>query len=102
MIHIFLEAATDGTVNGFGHSSNAMRFLESILGGIMYASIPVIGLVLMYTGLMFISARGNREKVTTAITNLTYVIVGIALVLGSYMIAKVVYNTIVKGILGWV
>ena len=97
----FIEAATTGSVEGFGSSSGAMQFLEGILGGIMYMSIPVIGMVLVYAGFMFISARGNGEKLSTAVHNMTYIVVGIALVLGSYMLANMVYNTIIKGILGW-
>ena len=100
-MQIFVEAANSGSINGFGSSGSAMKFLEGILGGIMYISIPIIGLALIYAGFMFVAARGNTEKVTTAIRNLTYAIIGVALVLGSYMIANMVYNTIIKGILGW-
>jgi len=100
-MQIFVEAANSGSVDGFSASGGAMKFLEGILGGIMYISIPIIGLVLIYVGLMFITARGNTTKITTAIQSLTYAVVGIALILGSYMIANIVYNTIIKGILGW-
>lgn len=100
-MNIFLEAASSGAVTSFGSSATATQFLKSILGTIMYMSIPVIGLVLVYAGFMFITARGNTTKISTSIHNLTYIIAGIALVLGSYMIATMVYNTIIKGILGW-
>ncbi len=76
-------------------------FLESVLGGIMYLAYPVIGLVLVYAGFMFITARGNREKIKTATQNITYVLIGIGVVLGSYTIAMLFYNTIVVGLLGW-
>ncbi len=100
-MQFFIDAATTGSVEGFGSSSSAMQFLEGILGGIMYMSIPIIGMVLVYAGFMFVSARGNSEKLSTAVHNMTYIVVGIALVLGSYMLANMVYNTIIKGILGW-
>jgi len=82
-------------------SSGVTGFLETILGTVMYLGYPIIGLVLVYAGFMFISARGNKEKVQTATLNMTYIVVGIALVLGSYTIGKLFYNTIVKGLLGW-
>ncbi len=100
-MNIFIEATSSGAVTGFGSSATATQFLKSILGAIMYMSIPVIGLVLVYAGFMFITARGNTAKISTAIHNFTYIVAGIALVLGSYMIAMMVYNTIIKGILGW-
>jgi len=100
-MHFFVEATNNGSINGFGSSSSAMKFLESILGGIMYISIPIIGLALIYAGFMFVAARGNKEKITTAIHNFSYALVGVALILGSYMLANMVYNTIIKGILGW-
>ncbi len=100
MLNIFFLVEA-GSVEGFGSSDSAMKFLEGLLGGIMYISMPVIGVVLVYAGFMFILARGNPEKITTAIHNFTYILVGIALVLGSYFIGSVFYNTLIKGILGW-
>ncbi len=97
-MNIFVEA---GVLTNIISSESAMQFLKSILGGIMYMSIPIIGLALVYSGLMFVLARGNSDKIGIAIRNFTYIIIGIALILGSYMIAGIVYNTIIKGILGW-
>jgi hypothetical protein len=97
-MNIFAEA---GSVNNLIASPTAMGFLKSILGTIMYMSIPVIGVVLVYAGFMFVFARGNSEKIRTATYNLAYIAGGIALVLGAYMIANVFYDTIVKGILGF-
>ncbi len=100
-MNIFIEAAPNGTVSNPLTATGASDFLTGILGAVMYMSVPVIGLVLVMAGFMFISARGNREKLQTATYNITYIIGGIALVLGSYMIVNVIYNTIIKGILGW-
>ncbi len=97
---IFTEAAP-GTVGNPLASTEASEFLTSILGVIMYMSIPVIGLILVVAGFMFIAARGNREKLRNATYNITYIVAGIALVLGSYVIVNAIYNTVVKGILGW-
>jgi hypothetical protein len=93
--------AEAGTVGNLLSATTAMDFLTGVLAGIMYMSIPIIGLVLVYSGFMFISARGNSGKLETATRNITYVVVAIALLLGSYMIARVAYNTIVVDILGW-
>ena len=79
----------------------AREFLDSIFSVVTYMAIPVIILALMYAGFMFITARGNWDKIRTATYNVSYVILGAALILGAYMIANLLYNTIVKGILGW-
>lgn len=93
-----MEAAA---VNNPLSAPGVTGFLESVLGSIMYLAYPIIGLVLVYAGFMFITARGNREKIKTATRNITYVFIGIAVVLGSYTIAMLFYNTIVVGLLGW-
>jgi hypothetical protein len=67
----------------------------------MYMAVPVIGVVLLYAGFLFISARGNSEKVKTATYNLTFAIAGVALVLSAYAISRIFYTTIVVNILGW-
>ncbi|MCD5384409.1 MAG: TrbC/VirB2 family protein [Candidatus Pacebacteria bacterium] len=82
-------------------SAGVTGFLESLLGSIMYLAYPIIALVVIYAGFMFIIARGNRDKLQTATKNITYVVLGIAVVLGSYTIVNVFYTTVVKGLLGW-
>ena len=95
---MFIEAATFSNPVA---APSAQSFLEAIFGVVMYMSIPVIGLALVYAGFMFITARGNREEIRTATYNITYILAAIALILGSYAIGKIVYNTIIKNILGW-
>lgn len=77
------------------------QFLEGVFGGIMYLALPVIGLVLVYIGFMFVVARGNRNGITDATKYFGAAIVATALILGSYAFAVMAYNTVVKGILGW-
>jgi nitrate reductase gamma subunit len=91
---------TSVAVNNPLSSPDIMGFLESVLGTVTYMLYPILGLAIIYAGFMFISARGNREKLKTASKNITFVLIGVAVVLGSYTIAKVFYDTIVVGILG--
>ena len=101
MLNIFVDAANSGVVSNPLSAGDAMQFLKSMLGAIMYMSIPVIGLVLVYAGFMFITSRGNPEKIKTATNNMGYIVAGIALVLGSYALGSIAYNTVIVGILGW-
>ncbi len=90
-MNFFLEAAS---VENPLAVNSSMEFLGKLLGAVMYFVIPILGLVLILSGLMFIFARGNKIKIRRAIYNLTYVALAIALILGSYMIITVVSNTI--------
>jgi len=81
-------------------SPEVSGFLESVLGTVTYMALPIIALVIIYAGFSFIAARGNREKLKTATINITFVLIGTAVVLGAYTIVTIFYNTIVIGILG--
>ncbi len=51
-------------------------------------------LFLVYAGFLFIIARGNTEKLTTARHNLVWTIVGIGLFLGAWFLGQVIAATI--------
>jgi len=54
----------------------------------------VITLALLWSGFMFVTAQGNDTKLAQAKTNLLYVLVGGAILLGAYIILEIVTNTV--------
>ncbi len=92
-----METATVGNPLA---ASGVTGFLESVLGTITYMALPIIALTIIYAGFSFITARGNREKLKKASHNITFVLIGAAIILGAYTIITVFYNTIIVGILG--
>ena len=51
-------------------------------------------LALIYTGLQYVLAQGNAEKVKELKTQLLWIVIGIAIVIGARIIVSVVINTL--------
>jgi hypothetical protein len=80
--------------NPLGDGSTLPAFIQSLLGIIVRAGIPLVVLALIYTGFRFVEARGNPEKITKAKHLLLYTLIGSAVVLGAWTIATILTNTI--------
>ncbi|MDP3874980.1 MAG: hypothetical protein U1C66_00395 [Patescibacteria group bacterium] len=104
---VFLvQAATDGNVginvtleNPFNCGGVSPCTLFALLGAIIDKIILPIGGVLavlafIYSGFLYVTAQGNETKLATAHKALLYTSVGTAVLLGSWVIAKVIENTI--------
>lgn len=69
-------------------------FVKTILVGVIKVGIPVIALAIVYTGFLFVAARGNEEKLTKAKKSLLYTVIGAAILLGSWAIAILISETV--------
>jgi len=56
--------------------------------------IPIVALAIVYSGFLFVFARGNTEKLTSAKKTLMYTLIGAAILLGSWAIAKLISTTV--------
>ncbi len=74
--------------------NNLPDFVKTILEGVIKIGIPVIALALIYTGFLFVAARGNAEKLTKAKSALLYTVIGAAVLLGSWAIAILISETV--------
>ena len=79
------------------------RSIQDLIVGLMRAivllALPVIALFVVIAGFKFVAAQGNEGKISEAKDNLTYVIVGAALILGAWVLATLIGGT-VKQVLG--
>jgi len=75
---------------------NLADFVKTILEGVIKIGIPVIALALVYTGFLFVAARGNEEKLTKAKKSLLYTVIGAAILLGSWAIAILISETVLS------
>lgn len=73
---------------------NINDFIKTILTGVIKISIPIIALAIIYSGFLFVSARGNSEKLGEAKRALLYTAIGAAILLGSWAIAQIISNTV--------
>ena len=71
------------------------EFLRIVLDNIVLpiGSIIVV-LAIIYTGFLFVTARGNEAQLETAKKSLLYVVIGAAILLGSVAISALIGGTI--------
>lgn len=76
-------------------SFNTLReFLEAILNVIVTIAFPVVVVMVIYTGFLFVTARGNEQKLSTAKTALVWTLVGAMIVLGAFVLANAISGTV--------
>lgn len=75
--------------------------LTSIVGNIIRALMAALGLIffilVIYGGILWMTAAGNDEKITKAKTLLTSAVIGLLIVLSAYAIASYVVDVLVSG-----
>lgn len=83
-------------VNPLGESGakSLPEFIHTLLTGVLKIGIPVVALAIIYCGFLFVSARGNSEKLTKAKDALLYTLIGAAILLGSWAIAQMISATV--------
>jgi hypothetical protein len=69
-------------------------FINVFLTGALRIGIPVAALAIIYSGFLFVFARGNSEKLTTAKDTLLYTLIGTAILLGAWAIAELISTTV--------
>lgn len=69
-------------------------FVSAVLKAVVAIALPLISLAFVYSGFMFVIARGNAEALKKARTNFLYVVVGAALILGAWILAELIGSTI--------
>ncbi len=70
--------------------------IKTLLEGVLKVGIPIVALAIIYCGFLFVSARGNPEKLNTAKSALLYTVIGAAILLGSWAISQLISNTVLS------
>ncbi len=74
---------------------NTLReFVGKILEVVVYVGLPVLVVAVVYVGFLFVAARGSETKLTEAKHALLAVVIGAAIVLGAFVIAAAIENTV--------
>lgn len=74
--------------------NNLPSFIYMILDIVFQIGAIFAVLAIIYVGFMFVSARGDPEKLVTARRAFLYTVIGIALLLGGRLVASVIGGTI--------
>ena len=81
--------------NPFSGSDSLFELLKTIINNIL---LPIGGvlavLAFIYSGFLYVTAQGNESKLATAHKALLYTSIGTAVLLGSWVLANVICNTI--------
>jgi len=75
-------------------------FVALALKVMVMVALPIISLFIVYSGFLFVSARGNSEQLDKAKMNLLYVIIGAILILGAWVIATLIGGTVTQLVRG--
>ena len=106
MIPVFSLAVDDNTLSGPSNEGKIVNplgpngvasipdFIKTFLEGVLKVGIPIVALAIIYCGFLFVSARGNSEKLSKAKDALLYTLIGAAILLGSWAIAQLISDTV--------
>lgn len=96
-----VQVGVNNPSSGFGFRfenplkvSTICGLIQKLLTALLVLGTPVAVLAMVYAGFMFVLARGNAEKLVKAQKNLLYVLMGIAIFFGSWVLGQVIANTI--------
>lgn len=68
--------------------------IQAILQGVLKIGMPVVALAIIYCGFLFVKAQGKPEELKKAKEALTWTLVGAAVLLGAWAIAKMISATV--------
>lgn len=75
-------------------TSTIQDAIKLFVNAIVRLAIPVIVIFFLWSGLMFIFARGNPEKIKVAKNMFFYTIIGTLLILGAWTITNALVGTV--------
>jgi hypothetical protein len=74
--------------------SDIPSFIAGFLRAVVTISLPIISLFIVYSGFLFVFARGNPGALETARNNFLWVIIGSILILGAWVLATLIGGTV--------
>lgn len=77
-----------------GNSQTIAGLITIVLDALIIIAIPIITLMIIYAGFLYVTARGNVEQTKRATTALTYAVIGGVLVVGAVAITGIIEQTI--------
>lgn len=69
-------------------------FIEKIIDFAITVGIPIVAIAIIYSGLLFVTARGNSSQIETAKNAFTYAVIGGALLLGAWIFARIIRDAL--------
>lgn len=73
--------------------TSIQQFFSALLKAVVMISLPILSLFIVYSGFLFVLARGNESQLTRAKKNFLYVMIGAVLILGAWLLSNLLWNT---------
>ncbi len=81
--------------NPLGSSNNSLTaFANSVVDAVVTVGLPIAALMIVYSGFLFVAARGNETKLKDAKNAFLYAVIGIAIILAAKVLSEVIRGTI--------
>ena len=75
-------------------SKTFAEFIDKILQVVINIGYVVVVFFIVYTGFLFVSARGNEEQLKTAKSAFLWTVIGSAIILGAQVLEKGIAKTV--------
>jgi hypothetical protein len=75
-------------------ATSLQGLIKTILEGVIKIGIPIIALAIIYSGFLFVQARGKPGEIEKAKNSLIYTLIGAAILLGAWAIAQLISETV--------
>lgn len=95
---LFAQGATGP--GGSGRFTNPIEFntlsefLGKLLKVIVEIAFPIIVLMIIVSGFLFVSAQGKPDKLETARKAILWTLIGAALILGAFVLSEAICGTV--------
>jgi hypothetical protein len=76
--------------------STLAAFVQKILEIVTTIGIPIVAIFIIYSGFLFVKAQGNPDELKTAKSTFLWTVVGAAILLASWILAKAICETVVQ------
>ena len=76
--------------------SSIPNFISGVLQIMVQIGLPIVALFLLIAGYKFAAAGGSPSKLNEAKENFMYVIIGALLILGAWVLATLIGNTVTQ------
>lgn len=82
--------------NPISNVSSVSSLVETAMEIVMKIGIPLLVLMVVYSGALYLFAQGNPNKIKEAHTALTYTLIGGVILLASWGIMQMIYSALIS------
>ncbi len=91
------DAIVQGVIGANHDGGFAMTYIPRIIDILLKFIAPIVVIMLIWSGVRFIIAGSNDDELSKAKSFFTYAVIGVAFIILSYSILKLVYFLIARG-----